>query len=268
MTAIPARLFKYEPPTLQTLRNLKTQTIFFGSPLRFNDPYDCAVAPRVKAPTSEQVARFRLSAEADERLPLQARRAMASIHDEQLAEMLIRQTSQVVQLTIDNFLSTKGVTCFSESNESLLMWSHYAGRGQGICLEFDTSFSPFEKVLKVDYPAEAPAIDLTQPLLDGNFDQVDRLYCTKSIHWSYEREWRGIHAVANTSFTYDAKCLRAVYFGTEVERDLIDIICLILQGQNEYVRFFQASRKEFSYGLDFHEFSYTNHRQATKLKTD
>lgn len=187
------------------------------------------------------------------------RQELTGLSDEQLAAMLIGAANNVVEQTIENFLATKGVTCFSETNDNLLMWSHYASSGQGFCLEFNTNFSPFEKVLPVNYSANIPEIDLTESLLENNFEQIQSLYCTKSDHWSYEREWRGIHKQANTAFTYEAQCLVGVYFGPEVSNDMLEIVCLILQGQNEHVKLHKGRRSKKSFRVEFEEFTYKSH---------
>ncbi len=44
-TTKPKKLYKYEAFTEQSLKNLKAQAIYFGSPKNFNDPYDCALTP-------------------------------------------------------------------------------------------------------------------------------------------------------------------------------------------------------------------------------
>ena len=51
----PLRLYKYEPLTMQALHNLKSQIIYFGSPMSFNDPYDCALTPNIKTPVESEV---------------------------------------------------------------------------------------------------------------------------------------------------------------------------------------------------------------------
>ena len=45
------------------------------------------------------------------------------------------------------FLKNSYVTCFSKTNNDFLMWSHYASKHSGICLEFniDSGIFPFEK---------------------------------------------------------------------------------------------------------------------------
>jgi len=46
----------------------------------------------------------------------------------------------------EKFLQNSYVTCFSEKKDNFLMWSHYASKHMGICLEFtlnESSFFPF-----------------------------------------------------------------------------------------------------------------------------
>lgn len=54
----PRLLYKYEPFSTQSLLNLKRQVIYFGSPLMFNDPYDCALTPNIVIPSDEELEWF------------------------------------------------------------------------------------------------------------------------------------------------------------------------------------------------------------------
>lgn len=55
MTTVPATIFKYESFTLRAIQNLKRQSVHFGSPKGFNDPYDCAITASIADPTPDQV---------------------------------------------------------------------------------------------------------------------------------------------------------------------------------------------------------------------
>ena len=57
--APPQHLYKYEGFSTQSLENLKKQVMYFGSPLRFNDPYDCALFPSISEPSDEDVEKIR-----------------------------------------------------------------------------------------------------------------------------------------------------------------------------------------------------------------
>ena len=77
------------------------------------------------------------------------------------------------------------------------------------------------------------------------------------ISWSYEREWRVLHAEAGTAFHYPAACLTGIYFGPEISFEALEIICLILQGQNPDFRFWKGRRSETEFKVEFDEFTYT-----------
>ena len=44
-----------------------------------------------------------------------------------------------IDATLNAFLNNSHVTCFSSRNDGYLLWSHYSGGHQGICMEFDLS---------------------------------------------------------------------------------------------------------------------------------
>jgi hypothetical protein len=254
----PQRLYKYVPASLQVLLNLKSSVLYFGSPRGFNDPYDCNLYPRIKTPSPSQLSEFRAMYESKSVVPDQARNELISMNDEQLVKLLSTSAQKVALNAIERLLSTRGITCFSECNDNILMWAHYANSSQGLCLEFDTAFEPFSKVRKVYYDPFPPEIDLTQGLLDGDYAEVDRLYCTKSIDWAYEREWRGIHSEAGTRFHYEQDCLTGIYFGSNVDRSFLEIVCLILQGQSKTVKFYEGRRSQDEFKVVFQEFYCTN----------
>lgn len=55
---------------------------------------------------------------------------------------LDRFNSELKRLTY-KFLENSYVTCFSETNKNFQMWSHYASKHSGICLEFELTQSNF-----------------------------------------------------------------------------------------------------------------------------
>jgi len=163
---------------------------------------------------------------------------------------------------IADFLLQRGVSCFSEKVDSLLMWSHYADHCKGFCLEFDTATEAFEKIRKVRYAKEMPEFDVVSMYCAEEFDPVSELYCTKAIDWAYEHEWRGIHDKAGTAFCYEGSALTGVYFGPDMPFAAIEIIALILSGQNEHVQLWQGARSKSSFSVEFQPVTYTSHLDA------
>jgi hypothetical protein len=246
---IPATLYRYERINLQTLRNLKNQVIYLGAPRNFNDPYDCAISAPLTDLTDQGLLRL-----------LEGRRVDAS--DEVLKDMLKTNAIKTIQALTERFLNERGVACFTQKPDNLLMWSHYADGGRGMCLAFSTKEKLFEKAKKVTYSGSIPLLNLESILCDEQYDSLIELYRTKSTHWAYEEEWRVIHEKAGTSWTYEASSLEAVYFGPNVPDDLLQMTLLILMGQNATVRFNRAQRSESDFRMTFENFTYTSVLEA------
>ncbi len=86
-----------------------------------------------------------------------------------------------------------GVFCFSASAEDPVLWSHYADKHTGVAIEVDYLLSTIHKV---EYTDSRPTIDanrVNDPVYISNTAgvSVQKLVTTKSLGWSYEKEWRG-----------------------------------------------------------------------------
>ncbi len=258
------RLYKYASLTAHTLRNLKGQILYFGSPLGFSDPYDCALTPNIRPPTNVEVDAIRRRYLQADGTPPQARRELESLSPLDLREALVRAGRSAFEEIAREFLRTRGVTCFSEVNDDLLMWSHYGGRYRGICLEFSTAVAPFEKIRRMRYVASLPTLELAPLLVERDFEPALDLFCTKSTAWAYEKEWRAIHAVVGTEYVYPAEALTSVYFGPDIDDTSLDLVCLILRSQNEKVRFWRGTRSTTEFRVLFTEFAYTPFQEAKR----
>jgi len=83
-----------------------------------------------------------------------------------------------------------GVLCFSRSWDNILMWSHYGGRHEGICLGFDVP-DGVGKSMEIKYLNEVViAPSLTGLPKEQKKPFFDLLYAGKYGGWSYEQETR------------------------------------------------------------------------------
>lgn len=260
----PSTIFKYEPFSTRSLLNLKGQSVYFGSPRNFNDPYDCAITATVASPTKDELKQALESYLSAPDIPAKIKTPMAKMHPDEMKRQLVSGATKGLAIARDNFLDSNGVTCFSETNDNLLMWSHYGGQCQGFCLEFRTNYEPFNNIRPVKYVKQMPEIRLPSIISLDDCDQFIDLYCTKSESWAYEREWRGIHRVAGTVFTYPPEALKAIYFGPSIDRQALEIICLILAGQNPDVELWRGSRSATDFEVDFEPITYTPHIEAKR----
>lgn len=261
---LPNKLYKFESFSELSLRNLKRQAIYFGSPRGFNDPYDCAITAQIKNLTPEQVEQYKNHLLADDKTTIEERNNLIKHTAPEIGELVSKLVSEDVSEIKEKVLSTFGISCFSEINNDLLMWSHYGGRYKGFCLEFDSNQPFFNKAKKVTYSDSMPKIDPMKVLSEGIY-YFEELFCVKSKSWEYEKEWRIFHKQAGTLFTYPTEALTGVFFGPDIEPECLEIIALILRGQNEKVKLFQGQRSQDAFKVEFVEVNYTPYLVAKKM---
>ncbi len=252
---IPPRLYKYEPFDTKSLENLKAQSIHFGPPSGFNDPYDCAFFPTIKIPSDLEIETIRQSMLRDPKTTNEKLLQYEKISIPDLRANLMRTCSNLFQEKINEFKTKRGVSCFSAINDNLLMWGHYGGKYKGFCLEFDTACANFNNFLEVTYSSKIPEFDLVRLFTsEDTDDMIYSLFTTKSEAWSYEKEWRAIHETANMCYRYPAESLTGVYFGPEISQEAAEIIFLVLVGQNDKVLFWRGHRSKTAFAVEFIKF--------------
>lgn len=265
---LPSRLYKYESFTAQALENLKNHSVYFAPPSGFNDPYDCAVSPSVKEPSDREVERIRNYYLEKADFPENVRTQFERLDVADLRDMLLRQGQSALDKAVKEFSSKRGITCFSERKDSLLMWGHYGGRFKGFCLEFRTDSLLLTKALKVRYAKEMPQVDLIPLLCSDDEDSdaaVTDLYCTKALDWHYEKEWRCIHDKAGTLYTYPAEALTGIFIGPDAAFASFEILALIIMNQNPSVQLWQGRRSKSEFSVEFEPVTYTPYLEAKRL---
>jgi len=156
-----------------------------------------------------------------------------------------------------------GVSCFSTKNNSILMWSHYANKHQGICLEFTTGKYPLVKAdsdskvhvfQKVKYlrADRYPEVSLKN-FLDASPQTLNAILC-KAFEWRYEKEWRLVVDHGEAGVCYQKESLSGVIFGLNMEDDLKVKVRALLVG-NPGVLFYQAKRSKTKYGVSIERLS-------------
>ncbi len=114
----------------------------------------------------------------------------------------------------------------------------------------------------MNYKDDMPKINI-RSFYENELDLIIDLFCTQSINWEYEKKWRCIHQNVQR-YTYEAEALKAVYFGPDIERESLEIICLILSGQNPNVELWQGHRSKAKFKVEFEEVTYTSFIEAQK----
>lgn len=316
----PKRLYKYQSVSVQSLRNLKRNSIYFSSPINFNDPYDCLLSFDYEALSeeivkgicikscnngayaflidrlfndeitrSELVELYKMEAngllnfdqDLMSKLGVDAagyyNEIIKMINDENIFNIfkkeaigaLSEKANFVVKKEMENIRNGTsaqiGVCCFSEVYDSLLMWAYYADGHKGFCLEFDTSDSAFAKIHKVEYIESIPKINPNRIFNSDSGYNIELNLMTKSSAWNHEREWRAIHKEKNKEYIYGLNALLGVYFGANIDLADLEIICLIVKGQNPNAKFYRMQKDEEGFKFVRKEITYASFQEAKGL---
>jgi hypothetical protein len=149
------------------------------------------------------------------------------------------------------------ILCLSSKPDSVLMWSHYADKHRGLCLEFGTDNEEFSGAYKIEYCDKYPALNLTDDSLEHNLLAL----VTKSAIWSYEDEYRVIaeeHATAlspESLHTHDRflsipqDSLKSIILGCEMDDASCDSVTDILKRNGRAIVIKRAVRISGQYDL-------------------
>jgi hypothetical protein len=230
----PAKLYKYCPFNVFSLRAINEAEIFHASPQQFNDPLDCNPTLDLDVGTYEATQLLRRMLELSGGTPDQVERQINTLRynatevwedepDTPEAEdaRLRWSLGRDILSSLRSEMASYGVLSLSETYSSVLMWSHYGDHHRGLCLEYDTSLMPMPTLGPVDYkaPRAVRAHDLLRWKLEGSADAEKRVRQTyfhaKSDEWAYEREWRDISQRAGVN-TLNFK-LSAIHFGLRTD---------------------------------------------------
>lgn len=180
----PASIYKYYRGAERDLENIKANKLWYSAPCNFNDVFDCEI-------TVDEAALFDCALQL---VPDGSKIRTGSPAWKQLKQTMRKEINSFCS-TFESTRSKMGIVCLSESDESLLMWAHYANNHHGMCVEYDLmeinkqlNFTP----VPIIYSNNRVCFNVLNPATAGN-DSLAlflRSITSKSEEWSYEREWR------------------------------------------------------------------------------
>lgn len=189
-TKSPDVIYRYQLLRPDAIDLIRTGRLWFSDPSRFNDPFDFlpdfSNAPKRLADQSREAAfwgdpTIRGGRESFFRDTQKQR-------DELIRQILLSRRKSFLKKLAADFR----VACFSESKDSILMWSHYTAYHSGVCFGIRPTqmrLAP-EKALrwKVDYRDERLPLD---------YQKANKIALRKAKAWKYEEEWRVVMATSD-----------------------------------------------------------------------
>lgn len=239
---------------------IKTNTVRFSDPNKFNDPWDCKSfydttdcydpVKRIKIlDWVEYICKTRTSKSINE--IKQLRHQLDT--NISLLEKTINELSVKVSLGIE---SQNRVYCLGVDPANILMWSHYGDSHKGVCLEFKVSDeSPIGAALRCEYLSNYPKLEVY------NYSESHHLkpLLSKAEVWFYEQEYRIIseeRAQSNTpgmiitedgflELPFDA--LQSIIVGCKADYDAVrDLV----KRENPAIKVKRAIMKRSKYELE------------------
>ena len=217
MNNLPKHFYRYTSldgrSALNVERVICHSEIYFSKPASFNDPFDCR--PSFKIEGSDEEFYFYTERLCKKYMrdpsPEELQKAISS----KICEWKCPEGIKAIREThIKKITENIGVLCLSEKNDDILMWSHYANKHQGICLEFDSKIGFFAQAMKVEYRKERPYIN---PILQDEEKMMEIALLTKSKNWEYEHEWRVIDYPRGPGlYSFPVEALTSVILGAQV----------------------------------------------------
>ena len=228
----------------ETTSLFTTATVWFSKPADLNDPFECRPFFTFLG-DSEQIVR---------QLARLLEYHMGMTHDTAVAHAMSiylegrhndpETWDQLRQEVIAKLGSDIGMYCLSETNNNIILWSHYADKHQGFCLEFEaTDYTPdFGLAQQVEYSKEYPVVDFFNTPIDK---QIGLVFLTKFRDWGYEKEWRIIdHENGPELHEYQGEFLKSVTFGLRMCEEHKKQIRAWPDKREHPVRLWQAKRSE------------------------
>ena len=171
----------------------------------------------------------------------------------------------------------KRVACFSEVNDSILMWAYYADGHKGVCLEYtpaelDLDNPEYEAIfrgLKKVYYSETQ-YNKTEYIHSQN--DVKSVFFNKALCWAHEQEWRLVleKDIKKVKFP----CLTGVYLGTNFRQtyadgytsnNFVNLIRTVLKKCDRKIPVFEAKLDNDRYRLNFEKIIMSGEKMGIKF---
>jgi hypothetical protein len=250
------------------LKIIEDSQLWFASARDFNDPFDSVLqfcfADRPRGIQMKWaldfVKRQRPHMNHKQRRRLACERLRDNKKDPGHFERFKRNS---IETNYDKF----GICCLTPTKDDLLMWAHYSDYHRGFCIGIDTArlLEPQHHSLarknhlldlvKVIYADKVPEINFYESMLSNRRHQnIIDLLCTKSVHWSYEQEFRLIYwHHTNTALSIGQDIITEVHLGCRIEEKNRDKTLSLLDKKHSSATVFQAHKSETNFALEFEQ---------------
>lgn len=248
---LPKTVFRYCAHSNDNIDLILNSQIKLSNPKEFNDPFD-SLSQEVQRNVSDQavyidfvIEKLIYSTPDDKRKILKDRIIKANLLSTQIS---YNEKAHFLRAAIDelkmeeknlneinpwfnrfygfsnkyvgDFVSDSSVACFSETNKSTLMWSHYGSFGSGLCVEYNTNQIIDNMREEIFYFVPVVYSDNVYSEYNHRISEETRTFIWnlpqfmyKKSDWSYENEWRLV-ILENRMNYLEFDFIKTIYFGS------------------------------------------------------
>lgn len=250
-SSIESILYKYVSINTNLFSTLINSELWFSNPSDFNDPYDCNLGYNYSNISLEAIYNYLKNSKTEKSLIYKN----ALLQD--IAWTLFSNPIECQKLggsILSKLINDSGICCFSERDDTLLMWSHYSDSHKGVSLTFDVEkdINFFKSLFIVEYPDIYPLINP----FNNYGKEIQLLLATKSKEWNYEKEIRviknnGINPQFRGLIKFDPKSLTEIKFGYKSSPEDIKTVSNLAQQKYPHIKLYQSKLKKAEFGIEF-----------------
>lgn len=280
---LPSTVYKFRAVNEYSLKNLADDTVWLSSPAKYNDPYDCAAtisaheiamasfgseapdtlfAPLLSVLSEEEIAAARQADDPFETIVRAVLSRDQKVPSEYIPGMIDALRGAVahvlqphLQRSVDTGREAIRMCSFSERNDIILMWSHYAENHSGFCIEYQVrSLHHFVRRMLQPVIYKRERFDATKfhKGLKPNIEGFNNLYGVlqalyKAPEWSYEQEWRFVlgHGILEQDQSYGFGTPSRVYLGAQIDESRKEKVLEICKARGFAVSQMRLSATEY-----------------------
>jgi hypothetical protein len=203
----PRSVYKYYSLTDKNFDSIVNKYLYYPKPSDFNDPFDC----------SKELISF--------------------INENSKNKIRHKNKEKFFSESLNNI----GICCFSRTKDSILMWSHYASKHKGFCVEYKTDYDNYGiNPLDINYVSKFKKAQYFEKAQRAIFHLIH----TKSNEWKYEQELRAslmeVQTDEGRKISFRENEILSIYFGVNCEEKTIDKLKGIIE-------------KNYSHNIIFHK---------------
>jgi len=238
-------LYRYQPYCDKYIDYFKQlileNKIFYSNPMSFNDPFDCKLyGIEFSEESVYRAMKLRIWHNVSDKFA----RAYFNKHK----DSIMKKCNTAIPNMYNMIDKDVGILCLTTDFSNILMYSHYADKHKGICLEFDYSKDKELTAQPVIYRDDYPEITFSDSD-EAIFEFVAALASTKAKLWEYEKEYRCMRSDGAGLVTIPNDHLTGIIFGCESTANTIDSIVKYVDEAGKNIKFQKAVRNTPSFTL-------------------